>query len=57
MEINFQIFTAGPAIPTKNSVIIYESPFPPEQNWFGSILIVFPPEMISQMGHNVIQKY
>lgn len=53
MEINCQIFT----VPTYSSVIIHAPPLPPEQNLFDSILIVLPPEMISQMGYNVIQKY
>lgn len=56
-EINWQIFTTGPNITSESLVIIYIHSFPPEQNWFDSIFIMLPQEMISQLEHNVIKKY
>lgn len=56
-EINWQIFTTGPNITSASFVIIYTHSFPPEQNWFDSIFIMLPQEMISQLEHNVIKKY
>lgn len=56
-EINWQIFTTGPNITSESFVIIYKHSFPPEQNWFDSIFIMLPQEMISQLEHNVIKKY
>lgn len=56
-EINWQILTTGPNITSESFVIIYIHSFPPEQNWFDSIFIMLPQEMISQLEHNVIKKY
>ena len=37
-----RFFAAGPTVSAQGSVIIYAPPFPPEQNWFDSILIMLP---------------